>query len=94
VFEQLEARPWLRRVDDELARLGGRTSAPTDLTETERRIAELVVQGRSNREIAAEMIVSLRTVESNLTRTYRKLGLRGRTELAAGGPALLLARQA
>ena len=91
VFEQLESPPWVARVDDELARLGVRTkgSEVAVLSPTERRIAELVTQGRSNREIAAELIVSLRTVESNLTRTYRKLGIRGRTELAAGGTALL-----
>ena len=53
-----------------------------ELTETERRIAELAADGRSNREIAGELFVSERTVESNLTRAYRKLGVRSRTELA------------
>lgn len=90
-FSQLEAPIWIERVDDELDRLGNRPSveSASTLTPTERQIAELVTQGRSNRQIAAELIVSLRTVESNLTRVYRKLGVRGRTELAAGGRALL-----
>ena len=46
-------------------------------------IADLVVAGRRNREIAAEMFVSDSTVEAHLTRIYRKLGLRGRQELVA-----------
>ena len=45
-------------------------------------MAELVAEGRSNREIAATMFVSVRTVEGNLSRIYAKLGLRSRTELA------------
>ena len=86
-FEQLGAVPWSERVVAEEARLGARerSAGANDLTATERRIAELVAQGRSNREIAAELIVSLRTVESNLTRVYRKLGVRSRTELVALG---------
>jgi DNA-binding CsgD family transcriptional regulator len=89
ILELLESPPWVARVDRELARLGTRTARTSTLTPTERRIAELVTRGRSNREIATEMIVSLRTVESNLTRAYRKLGVRGRTELAARGTELL-----
>ena len=59
----------------EIARLGGRRAKdPDELTETERRIAELAADGRSNREIAGELFVSERTVEANLTRAYRKLG--------------------
>jgi DNA-binding NarL/FixJ family response regulator len=42
-----------------------------------------VAAGRSNKEVAAELFVSVRAVEANLTRIYRKLGLRSRTELAA-----------
>ena len=70
------------------ARLGGRRVRDRDeLTETERRIAELAADGRSNREIAGELFVSERTVEANLTRAYRKLGVRSRTELARRLPA-------
>ncbi|HYI20738.1 MAG TPA: AAA family ATPase [Solirubrobacteraceae bacterium] len=83
VFEELGAALWAERARAEIARLGGRRARDRDeLTETERRIAELAAVGRSNREIAGELFVSERTVESNLTRAYRKLGVRSRTELA------------
>jgi DNA-binding CsgD family transcriptional regulator len=52
------------------------------LTATERRIAELVGSGRSNQETAAELFMSVKTVEANLTRIYRKLSVRSRTQLA------------
>ncbi|HYH88102.1 MAG TPA: AAA family ATPase [Solirubrobacteraceae bacterium] len=88
VFEELGAALWAERARSEIARLGGRRSRDRDeLTETERRIAELAAEGRSNREIAGELFVSERTVESNLTRAYRKLGVRSRTELARRLPA-------
>ena len=50
-------------------------------TETERRIADLATVGRSNKQIAAELHVTVRTVESNLTRIYRKLGVASRGQL-------------
>ena len=50
---------------------------------TERRVAELVASGRSNKEAAAELFVTVRTIESTLTKAYAKLGVRSRTELAA-----------
>ena len=79
----LRAVLWAERAQAEIARLGGRRAADRDeLTETERRIAELAAEGRANKEIAAALFVSERTVESNLTRAYRKLGVRSRTELA------------
>ncbi|WP_129667411.1 LuxR family transcriptional regulator [Phytoactinopolyspora endophytica] len=52
------------------------------LTESERRLVALVVAGRRNREIAAELFVSVRTVETHLGKIYRKLGVRSRAELA------------
>ena len=55
---------------------------------TERQIAELVVQGRTNREVADALFVSVHTVEANLKRIYRKLGIRSRTELASTFPSL------
>jgi DNA-binding CsgD family transcriptional regulator len=88
VFEELGAALWADRARAEIARLGGRRARDSDeLTETERRIAELAAEGRSNREIAGELFVSERTVEANLTRAYRKLGVRSRTELARRLPA-------
>jgi len=57
-------------------------TSPTILTETERRIAELVGSGHSNQETAAALFISVKTVEANLTRIYRKLEVRTRTELA------------
>jgi len=54
-----------------------------ELSETERRIVELVVAGRRNREVAAELSLSPNTVAWNLSKIYRKLGVSSRTELAA-----------
>jgi DNA-binding CsgD family transcriptional regulator len=83
-FESLGVPLLVARVVAEMDRLGAlRSERPNELTPTERQVADLVVAGRSNAEIAAALVVSLRTVESNLTRTYRKLGVRSRTELAA-----------
>ena len=53
------------------------------LTDVERRIAELVARGRTNHEVAATLHLSPKTVEWNLTKVYRRLGVRSRTELAA-----------
>jgi DNA-binding CsgD family transcriptional regulator len=82
VFERLGAPPWADKATSELARIGGRTSARVELTEAERRIASLVAEGRTNREVAAALFVTEHTVEGALTRVYRKLGVRSRTELA------------
>lgn len=81
-FVALGAPPYVRRAESELARVGGRVTRPDELTETEAQVARLVAGGRTNAEVAAELFVSVRTVESNLTRLYRKLGVRSRTELA------------
>jgi DNA-binding CsgD family transcriptional regulator len=58
------------------------TPSPTGLTPTETQIAELVGEGRTNREVAEALFVSIHTVEANLKRIYRKLDVRSRTELA------------
>ena len=58
-------------------------SARGELTEAERRVATLVAEGHSNREVAEALFVTVRTVEANLTRAYAKLVVRSRTELAS-----------
>ena len=65
---------------------GSRRAGMHDLTPAERRIAELVASGQSNPEIAAALFISSKTVEANLTRIYRKLGIRGRVDLARRSP--------
>jgi DNA-binding NarL/FixJ family response regulator len=55
------------------------------LTPSELRVARLAAAGRSNRDIAQELFVTPATVETHLTRTYRKLGIAGRDDLAASG---------
>ena len=67
----------------ELARVGARRPAPEGgLTAAERRVAELAARGLANKEIAQEMVVSVKTVEFHLSNTYAKLGIRSRGELA------------
>ncbi|MEO8289542.1 MAG: LuxR C-terminal-related transcriptional regulator, partial [Gaiellaceae bacterium] len=61
---------------------GGRSPSGGLLTPTEQRIAELVAEGRSNKEVAAALFVTAKTVETNLSRIYAKLGIHSRTELA------------
>ena len=82
VFERLGAPLWAQKTQSELARIGGRAPSRGELTEAERRIAVLVGEGRTNREVAAALFVTEHTVEGALTRAYRKLGVRSRSELA------------
>jgi DNA-binding CsgD family transcriptional regulator len=81
VFEELGAPLWADRTRAELERIGGRTPAGDMLTPTERRVAELVAEGRPNKDIAALLFVTVKAVEANLTRVYAKLGIQSRTEL-------------
>jgi DNA-binding CsgD family transcriptional regulator len=80
-FERLGAPLWAERSRSELARIGGRAPSRGELTEGERRVAELVAEGRTNREVAAALFLTEHTVETVLSRAYRKLGVRSRTEL-------------
>jgi DNA-binding CsgD family transcriptional regulator len=82
-FEHVGARLWAERAQVELNRVGLRRTAGDGLTEGERRVAELAARGLTNREVAAALFMSPKTVEANLTRTYRKLGVRSRAQLAA-----------
>jgi DNA-binding CsgD family transcriptional regulator len=82
VFDSLGAPLWAEKAAAELARIPGRAPASSELTATERRVAELVASGLSNKEVAAQLYVAVRTVEANLSRVYAKLDVRSRTELA------------
>jgi DNA-binding CsgD family transcriptional regulator len=84
IFERLGARIYAERARGELARIGGRALATDgELSATEQRIAELVAEGRSNKEVAALLSLSPKTVEWNLSKVYAKLGVRSRAELAS-----------
>jgi DNA-binding CsgD family transcriptional regulator len=83
MFDELGAALWSERTRAELARIGGRAPAPLSLTPTEARVAALVSRGSTNREAADALFMSVNTVEANLKRIYRKLGIRSRTELSA-----------
>ena len=82
LFDTLGARLWSTRTREELGRIGGRPPSSADLTETERRVAEIVAEGKTNAETAALLFMSVHTVRSNLRRIYGKLGIRSRSELA------------
>ena len=82
LFDEIGARPWAEKARAELARISGRRASPDDLTDAERRVAELAARGRHNKEIAAALYIGVGTVESHLSHVYRKLGVRSRTELA------------
>ncbi len=81
-FDSLGAPLWSAKARAALGRVGRPGSARDALTETERRLAELAASGLSNHEVAERAFVSVKTVESNLTRVYRKLGVRSRVGLA------------
>jgi DNA-binding CsgD family transcriptional regulator len=90
IFEGLGARPWADRTRAELAASGVRTqrmtgNRPTGLQELspqELQVARIAGRGHNNIEVAAALFMSRKTVEAHLTRAYRKLGIRSRTELA------------
>jgi DNA-binding CsgD family transcriptional regulator len=86
-FEELEAAPWAERARERLRAAGAverqPVSDPDELTAQETRIALAVAKGATNREVAAELFLSPKTIEYHLGRVYRKVGIRSRTELAA-----------
>ncbi|WFB11825.1 LuxR C-terminal-related transcriptional regulator [Streptomyces sp. LX-29] len=97
VFRRAKARPWLEQATTYLTALEAAPSAPPGetpsgecpasggllegLAEMERRVAGLVLEGATNREIAARLFISVKTVEATLTRVYRKLGIRSRVDI-------------
>ena len=83
LLEAAGALGWAAVARDELTRARGRRGHAARLTATERTICELACSGMRNHEIAAQLFLSDKTVEANLSRSYRKLGVRSRTELAA-----------
>ena len=83
LFERLGAAAWAERSRQELARIGDRSAPQHDLTPVEARVARLVAEGCTNREIGDRLFVSPKTVEATLTHVYRKLDIRNRAELAA-----------
>jgi DNA-binding CsgD family transcriptional regulator len=80
IFERLGASLWADKARAELGRVGGRAAAD-GLTETERQIAELIASGRTYREAANALFISPKTVQWNLSKVYKKLGIRSRAEL-------------
>jgi DNA-binding CsgD family transcriptional regulator len=86
IFSGLGARLWIGKAETELERVGGRRDSGSGLTPTELQVAELVAAGCSNKEIAAQLFVSVRTVEANLSKIFRELGIDSRTELATRFP--------
>jgi DNA-binding CsgD family transcriptional regulator len=82
IFDGRGAPLWAEKARRELARLGGRPSAAAELTTSEQRVAELVAAGRTNKQAAAELFVSPKTVEGHLSSIYAKLGVHSRLELA------------
>ena len=82
-FTAFGARAWAAQAAAELARVNLRPPAPGGLTETERRVAELAAAGLTNREVAQRLFLSVKTVEANLARVYRKLAITSRAELGA-----------
>jgi len=89
VFEELGAPLWADRTRAELAGANTRPRAQAQplaqardrLTPAEQRVAELAASGTTNREVAAKLFISSKTVEATLARVYRKLGIRSRAEL-------------
>jgi DNA-binding CsgD family transcriptional regulator len=89
IFDRLGARPWSARADAEMTATGGPTgpraeqaAGADELTPSELKIALLVAQGMTNREVAASLFLSPKTVEHHLSHIYRKLDVRSRTQLA------------
>ncbi len=82
ICERIGARLWAERARSELARLGARADGDA-LTATEAQVARLAASGLTNRQVAAAAFLSPKTVEANISRIYRKLGIHSRAELGA-----------
>jgi DNA-binding CsgD family transcriptional regulator len=82
LFEEIGAELWAERTRAELKRISGRAATPGALTPAEERVAALVAEGKTNKEVAAALFLSDRTVEGHLARIFGKLGVRQRAEVA------------
>jgi DNA-binding CsgD family transcriptional regulator len=82
-FERLGTPLWVRRARDQLALISDGARDAAMLTPAELRVARLAASGMTNRDVATTMFVSPKTVEANLSRVYRKLGIRSRAELGS-----------
>ncbi len=80
-FDRIGAVGFAARARGDLARVSGRGATGSQLSETERRVAERASDGATNVEIAAALFLSPKTVEAHLSRIYRKLGISRRAEL-------------
>jgi DNA-binding CsgD family transcriptional regulator len=93
IFDELGTPLWAAKASAELSRLGLRRPASATgigLTQTEKRVAALAASGLTNREIAAQLFVSPKTVQANLGKVYEKLGIHSRAELGAQAAQLEL----
>ena len=77
----MDHRPLLAEIERELPRVAAARSG-TELTATEQWVANLIAAGATNRDAAAALFVSVRTIETHVASIYRKLGVRTRAELA------------
>jgi DNA-binding CsgD family transcriptional regulator len=83
VFRAARSPRWVEQTEAEIAAIGLRRGAADELTASEERVARLAASGLTNKEVAATLIVSQKTVEAHLARVYRKLGIHSRAELGA-----------
>jgi DNA-binding NarL/FixJ family response regulator len=89
VYHRIGAgQPWLDRLEAEQARLTGphpgeASSLPNGLSEREVEVLRLIADGSSNREIAEQLVLSVRTVERHITNIYGKIGARGKADATA-----------
>jgi DNA-binding CsgD family transcriptional regulator len=83
ILNALGATAWIKRAEAELSRVAPASAGAGMLTPTESTVAGLVATGRTNKEVAAELFLSVKTVEANLSRIYAKLNVRSRSELVA-----------
>jgi DNA-binding NarL/FixJ family response regulator len=81
IFVRLHTPLWADRARTELARANVGPRGSGQLTPSEQRVAELAASGMKNRDVATALFISPKTVEANLARIYRKLGIKSRAEL-------------